>query len=108
MLAGAFADLSDRTAMSAAVFPALRAMAEAGFSPASIPNVIAACAEGYSFPTNLDLDQPIGGLAPPTQTQILGQAVEEGWSRGRLAAELTEWSARRQSRPILRQPGSGA
>jgi hypothetical protein len=59
--------------------------------------VIAACAEGYSFPTNLDLDQPIGGLAPPTQAQILGQAVSEGWSRERLQAELARWAARRQT-----------
>jgi ectoine hydroxylase-related dioxygenase (phytanoyl-CoA dioxygenase family) len=87
----------DRTAMSAAVFPALRAMAEAGASPGAIANVIAACAEGYSFPTNLDLDQPIGGLAPPTQAQILGQAVSEGWSRERLQAELAGWAARRQT-----------
>ena len=27
-------------------------------------NVIAASAEGYAFPTNLDLDQPVNGLAP--------------------------------------------
>ena len=32
-------------------------------------------ADGYSFPTNLDLDQPIDGLAPPTQA--------EGWRHGR-------------------------
>ena len=101
----------DRTAMSVAVFPALRAMREAGAAPSAITNTIAACAEGYSFPTNLDLDQPIGGLAPPTQAQILGQAVEEGWSRARLEAELAGWAARRQSQPIpgaiSGRPGSG-
>jgi ectoine hydroxylase-related dioxygenase (phytanoyl-CoA dioxygenase family) len=87
----------DRSAMSAAVFPALRAMLDAGDPPSMIANVIAACAEGYSFPTNLDLDQPIGGLAPPTQAEILGQAVEQGWSRQRLETELGAWSARRQT-----------
>jgi ectoine hydroxylase-related dioxygenase (phytanoyl-CoA dioxygenase family) len=100
----------DRTAMSVAVFPALRAMHEAGdygSTPSAIANVIAACAEGYSFPTNLDLDQPIGGLAPPTQAQILGQAVEEGWSRSRLEAELAGWAARRQSQPVQGQPVQG-
>jgi len=89
----------DRSAMSAAVFPALRAMADAGAALSMINNVIAACAEGYSFPTNLDLDQPIGGLAPTTQAEILGQAVAEGWSRRRLETELNAWSARRQTRP---------
>lgn len=87
----------DRTAMAAALFPALRARHEAGAAPAVIANVIAACAEGYSFPTNLDLDQPVGGLAPPTQAQILGQAVAEGWPAARLEAELAAWAARRRS-----------
>jgi len=87
----------DRAAMSAAVFPALRAMARARAAPAMIANVIAACAEGYSFPTNLDLDSPVDGLAPPTQAELLTRAVTENWSQHRLEAELTAWSARRQS-----------
>jgi ectoine hydroxylase-related dioxygenase (phytanoyl-CoA dioxygenase family) len=87
----------DRSAMSAAVFPALRAMLDAGATPSMIANVIAACAEGYSFPTNLDLDVPTDGLAPPTQAEILGLAVEQGWSRQRLEAELGAWSARRRT-----------
>jgi len=87
----------DRGRMSVALFPALRAMAAAGAAEAEIANVIAACAEGYSFPTNLDLDQPIGGLAPPTQAEILGRAVAEGWPVARLETELAAWAARRRS-----------
>jgi hypothetical protein len=64
-----------------------------------IANAIAACAEGYSFPTNLDLDQPIDGLAPMTQAEILGQAVAQAWSQQRLETELGAWLARRQSQP---------
>jgi hypothetical protein len=94
----------DRASMSAAVFPALRAMRDAGAAPASIANVIAACAEGYAFPTNLDLDQPIDGLAPMTQAEILGQAVADGWSQQRLGTELAAWSARRQAQPPQTQP----
>jgi len=94
----------DRASMSVAVFPALRAIRDAGVAPASIANVIAACAEGYAFPTNLDLDQPIDGLAPMTQAEILGQAVADGWSQQRLEAELAAWSARRQSQPPPGQP----
>jgi ectoine hydroxylase-related dioxygenase (phytanoyl-CoA dioxygenase family) len=88
----------DRAAMSVAVSPALQAMAEGGASPAAVANVIAACAEGYPFPTNLDLDQPVGGLAPPTQADILARAVTEGWPRQQLETELGAWSARRQTR----------
>src|SRR6266480_6609920 len=91
----------DRAAMSAAVSPALQGMADDGASPAAIANVIAACAEGYPFPTNLDLDQPIDGLAPRTQADILGRAVSEQWSRQQLETELGTWSARRQTRRYI-------
>jgi hypothetical protein len=40
---------------------------------------VAACAEGYSFPTNLDRDPPIGGLAPQTQQALMLQALAERW-----------------------------
>jgi ectoine hydroxylase-related dioxygenase (phytanoyl-CoA dioxygenase family) len=98
----------DRGRMSAALFPALRAMRDAGARPSMIANAIAACAEGYSFPTNLDLDQPIDGPAPMTQAEILGQAVAQAWSQQRLETELGAWSTRRQSQPApSRQPLSG-
>jgi len=97
----------DRASMSVALFPALRAMRDAGAAPAMIANAIAACAEGYAFPTTLDLDQPIDGLAPMTQAEILGQAVADGWSQQRLAAELGAWSARRQSQPPPAPPSPG-
>jgi ectoine hydroxylase-related dioxygenase (phytanoyl-CoA dioxygenase family) len=87
----------DRAAMSAAVAPALQAMADDGASPAAIANVIAACAEGYPFPANLDLDQPVGGLAPPTQADILTRAVAGCWPRQQLETELGAWNARRQT-----------
>src|SRR5215831_15392809 len=94
----------DRASISVALFPALLAMRDAGAAPQMIANAIAACAEGYAFPTNLDLDQPIGGLAPMTQAEILGQAVADGWSQRRLEAELATWSARRQTQPPRGQP----
>lgn len=59
----------DRAAMCRAVFPHL-----AGFEGADRDAIIAATAEGYAFPTNLDSDPPIGGLAPKTQAQILAEA----------------------------------
>jgi ectoine hydroxylase-related dioxygenase (phytanoyl-CoA dioxygenase family) len=97
----------DRASMSVALFPALLAMRDAGAAPQMIANAIAACAEGYAFPTNLDLDQPIDGLAPMTQAEILGQAVADGWPQRRLEAELGAWSARRQSQPPPAAPSPG-
>jgi len=87
----------DRAAMSAAVYPALRAMRSAGAAPQAVANVIAACAEGYPFPTNLDRDPPVGGMAPPSQAAVLTRAVAEDWPPERLAAELSAWSGRRQT-----------
>jgi ectoine hydroxylase-related dioxygenase (phytanoyl-CoA dioxygenase family) len=83
----------DRRSMCLSVLPALRNMRD----PSMIANVIAACAEGYSFPTNLDLDQPIGGLAPKTQAELLADAVRENWPQQRLETELDEWARRRRS-----------
>jgi ectoine hydroxylase-related dioxygenase (phytanoyl-CoA dioxygenase family) len=87
----------DRTAMCVALYPALRAMRDAGAAPSAIANVIAASAEGYAFPTNLDRDQPTGGLAPPTQAEILGRAVAEDWPPQQLSSGLATWSSRRLS-----------
>jgi hypothetical protein len=57
--------------------------------------VIAATADGYPFPTNLDLDPPIGGLAPPSHQDLLAKAVEESWDQQRLDEALTEQAKRR-------------
>ncbi|CAN0604891.1 unnamed protein product, partial [Ectocarpus sp. 12 AP-2014] len=46
----------DRSAMAVAVYPALAAAKSAGMSEQGCANVIASAAEGYAFPTNLDLD----------------------------------------------------
>lgn len=87
----------DRGRMSLALFPALRAMYHTEDSRPLIANVIAACAEGYAFPTNLDLDQPVDGLAPPAQAEVLTQAVVQGWPVTVLQAELDAWTARRRT-----------
>ena len=59
--------------------------------------MIAASAEGYAFPTNLDRDPPIGGLAPQTPAELLWKALREGWSQSAFDLELAEYSYRRQS-----------
>ncbi|MBW4023081.1 MAG: phytanoyl-CoA dioxygenase [Proteobacteria bacterium] len=68
----------DRTRMSAVLYPALRAMlADGRISRAEAADAVAACAEGYPFPTNLDRDPPIGGLAPPSQQALMLKALQE-------------------------------
>eukprot|EP01037_Dinobryon_pediforme_P014078 gene14077-14196_t len=71
----------DRLQMSLALFPALkRLVSEQKIGDVALANAIAACAEGYSFPTNLDRDPPLGGLAPQTQQALMHQGLAEGWT----------------------------
>jgi ectoine hydroxylase-related dioxygenase (phytanoyl-CoA dioxygenase family) len=87
----------DREAMCTAVYPALVSMRSRGVAANVIANVIAACAEGYAFPTNLDRDQPIDGLAPETQADLVARAVQEEWDAKRLRKELAAQAERRET-----------
>ena len=83
----------DRERVVNAVYPALLARKASGVDAASLGYAVAASAEDYAFPTNLDRDQPIGGMAPPTQADVVLAALEAGTSpdelAGRLAAQAT-------------------
>jgi len=68
----------DRTAMVRAVYPVLLEMARDGRSDSELTNVVNATAEGYAFPTNLDRDQPLGSLAPPSQVDTVLSALADG------------------------------
>ena len=86
----------NREKMSATLFPALKTLQDR-LSPDEIANAVAACAEGYSFPTNLDRDPPLGGLAPKTQAQLMHEALKEGWSDEAFAAALAEQAQKKLS-----------
>ncbi|MBY3109006.1 phytanoyl-CoA dioxygenase [Rhizobium laguerreae] len=86
----------NREKMSARLFPALKALL-GRLSPDEIANAVAACAEGYSFPTNLDRDPPLGGLAPKTQAQLMHEALKEGWSDAAFTAALAEQAQKKLS-----------
>lgn len=84
----------DRSAMCRALYPVLKAGA---FDPAAQAAAIAAAAEGYSFPTNLDSDPPVGGLAPETQAALMARALAEGWTAEAFDAALAAHDARRSA-----------
>lgn len=87
----------DRTAMCKAVFPFLSKLKSEGhYSELDLNAVIAATAEGYSFPTNLDQDPPEGGLAPETQAALLQRALKTEMSQDALAAALDLQKERRR------------
>jgi ectoine hydroxylase-related dioxygenase (phytanoyl-CoA dioxygenase family) len=86
----------DRTRMSAALYPVLSRLISAGaLSLQAADLAIAACAEGYAFPTNLDRDPPIGGLAPPSQQALLRAALKEGRTAEQVLADLADQAERR-------------
>lgn len=87
----------DREGMCNAIFPALLARRAGGASDAELASVIAATAEGYAFPTNLDVDQPVGGLVPDTQAVLLSRAVVEQWDAATLRERLAAHSAKRST-----------
>lgn len=79
----------DRTAMCRALYPVLRSF------PGNVANVVAASAEGYAFPTNLDRDQPVDGLAPQTQAELMRQALAEQWDTSHFEKALGDQQERR-------------
>ena len=87
----------DRARMVNAVYPRLRSRLAAGLDRGAAANVVAACAEGYAFPTNLDRDQPVDGLAPPSQADLMNQALDGDWTPERLRHELDRHRERHQS-----------
>lgn len=83
----------NRRAMCVALYPAIRRAITSGMGTADIERVIAASAEGYPFPTDLDRDQPVGGLVPPSQADLVRQAVREGWDAPHLSTALADHAA---------------
>ena len=88
----------DRTALALAVYPALRRLAARGALDAARADAeVAASAEGYAFPTNLDRDPPRDGLAPPAPAALMRRALAEGWDEARFEHTLREQAGRRMA-----------
>ena len=88
----------DRDRMMRVLYPALLAMGRKGvLDHEAQARVVAASAEGYAFPTNLDRDPPLGGLAPESPQAVMRRALHEGWSPDRLGAWIDEGARKRLS-----------
>ena len=87
----------DRQRMCDALFPTLLRFQASGMAENGLRNIVAASAEGYAFPTNLDRDQPVGGMAPQTQAELVWQAVREQWDPATFRDELAAHTARRDT-----------
>ena len=89
-------EVLDRTAMVRAVYPALHAMKATGASERDLLNAVVATAEGYAFPTNLDSDQPMGSLAPPSQVDTVLAALADNLTPEQLDIALRDQDDRRR------------
>ncbi len=88
----------DRVAMCKALYPAIHELAAGGaLGGADLRAAVAAAANGYSFPTNLDTDPPIGGMVPETQNALFHRALDEGWDPATFNNALDEQAARRRA-----------
>ncbi len=82
----------DRVAMSGKVYPVLQ---EQGLSVNDRINAVAAVCDGYSFPTNLDNDPPIGQCAPLTMAELMHKALNEQWPHSEFVSRLDQQQAQR-------------
>ena len=87
----------NRQQMSISIFPVLQQRRSAMWSDVDIKNVIAACSEGYPFPTNLDRDSPLKRLAPQSQADLVWKALCDGESVDQLKKTLNDLAERQQT-----------
>lgn len=90
----------DRIKVAKAIYPALAARKAQHVDPVLLNNAIACAAEGYPFPTNLDLDENVGGLTPLAQAAFVRQALAEHWTTGQLAEALNGYATRHRTDEI--------
>ncbi len=87
----------DRRRMVLATYPTMADRLAAGVDPILVGHAVAATAQGYAFPTNLDRDQPIDGLTPPSMSDVVADGLEQGWSPAELARAIDAHAFRRQT-----------
>ncbi|MBY6681421.1 MULTISPECIES: phytanoyl-CoA dioxygenase family protein [unclassified Rhodococcus (in: high G+C Gram-positive bacteria)] len=89
-------DSVDRQTIVSALYPTLVDWAAEG-RERDVANVIAASAEGYAFPSNLDLDQPISGLAGETHAELVRRALASGLDAAEFDAAAADLFARHRA-----------
>ncbi len=88
----------DRATMSRALYGPLAEMISKGaLSDEEADAAISATAEGYAYPTNLDIDPPVEGLAPLSQAEIFRRALANGASDEAFGELMDGWEARRRA-----------
>ena len=84
----------DRTSMACALYPVLQS---SSLDPLARAAVIHAAAEGYPFPTNLDTDPPVGGLAPESAADLMTRALDEKMTPSDFTAAINSQQMRKRA-----------
>ena len=88
----------NRTRMCEVLYPVLLdQLTNRRLTEAEIDAVIASSADGYPFPTNLDNDPPVGGLAPESQQMLLARALRESWTVEAFTAAVRRQAVQRDA-----------
>ena len=85
----------DRAGMCKTLYPVVADM-KGLFDPSELDALLGATAEGYPFPTNLDTDPPVGGLAPESQKAFFARALAEGLTLAKFTAGLDKMAAKQR------------
>ena len=84
-------EIVDRARMCIELYPVLLSMKAAGeLHQRELEQVVAACAEGYAFPASMDLEPPVGGLAPASQQSLMLEALSNGLDVAAFTAQIRE------------------
>ena len=83
----------NRVDMCKLIYPVLLS---GNLTTSQVHAAIASTGEGYPFPTSLDTDPPVGGLAPQSQQQLMHQGLSEGWSAEQFNSALDAREAKRR------------
>ncbi|MBT5709133.1 MAG: phytanoyl-CoA dioxygenase [Verrucomicrobia bacterium] len=88
----------DHFSMIETVYPELSKRHQSGnLSQQLKVDSIAALADGYAFPTNLDSDPPIAGNAPRNQGSLVTEALDNHWPWEQLGDALNAHSHRQKA-----------
>ena len=86
----------DRYAITVAIYPQLLTDWK-NLSAAEQDALLSSACEAYSFPTNLNTDPPLGGLAPETHKALTRRALEENWDKGKYGSEIVAHRNKRRA-----------
>jgi ectoine hydroxylase-related dioxygenase (phytanoyl-CoA dioxygenase family) len=87
----------DTTGIILRCFDDLRALHERNSAGDELEAALTMVADGYPFPGNLDSTPPTGGLAPPSQRELLRRALDGGWTFDQLSMALASQEAARSA-----------